>query len=127
MGNNSEAARRQAKLEKFRRLNACQKALQATLVVAKKGLNRNPSPEERRALDENILDLTERITILEARILAVRNGAGNDNVAMPTDEQVAETGAISAEVEGLTNENLTVAGALALAIRGANLAREVSG
>ena len=121
-----EAAKQKARLEKFRRLNDAQKALQAARVVARKGLNRNPSPEQRRDLDENILDLTERITILEARILAVRNGGGNDNIAMPSDEQVAETGAILAEVEGLTNQNITAAGALALAIRGANLAREVT-
>ena len=121
-----EAAKQKARLEKFRRLNDAQKAIQAARVVARKGLNRNPSPEQRRDLDENILDLTERIGILEARILAVRNGGGNDNIAMPSDEQVAETGAILAEVEGLTNQNITAAGALALAIRGANLAREVT-
>jgi len=113
-------------LEKFRQLTAAQSAIHDSITQAKKGLNRNPSPEERRALDENILDLAEKNTILEARILAVRNGGGADSVPMPTAAQIAAIGDLSAEVEGLTNENLTAAGALALSTRALTLATELT-
>ena len=113
-------------LEKYRQLTAAQSAIHDAITWAKKGLNRNPSVEERRALDEHILDLAEKNAILEARILAVRNGGGNDTVSMPTQAQISVIGDLSAEVEGMTNDNLTAAASLALATTAMKLASELS-
>jgi|GEM_PF-4185433 len=74
------------RLETYKRLTTAQSALFDALGTAQKGLLRNPSPEQARALNQTILDLNERIATLEARILAVRSGT---TVAMPTDAQVA--------------------------------------
>ena len=126
MGDHDDA-KKKAQLEKYRQLTAAQSSIQDSLTWAKKGLNRNPSPEQRRALDESILDMAERITILDARILSVRNSGGNDTVSMPTPEQIAATGALAAEVELLTNDNLTAAAALSVATKGLKLASELAG
>ena len=112
-------------LEKYRQLTAAQSAIYDAITWAKKGLNRNPSVEEGRALDEHILDLAEKNAILEARILAVRNSGGND-VPMPSPAQISAIGSLSAEVEGLTNDNLTAAAALSLATKAMKLASELA-
>lgn len=113
-------------LEKYRHLTAAQSAIHDSITWAKKGVNRNPSVEERRALDEHILDLVEKNATLEARILAVRNSGGNDNVPMPSPAQISAIGSLSAEVEGLTNDNLTAAAALSLATKAMKLAGELA-
>ncbi len=113
-------------LEKYRQLTAAQSAIHDAITWAKKGLNRNPSVEEGRALDEHILDLAEKNAIIEARILAVRNSDGNDTVPMPSPAQISAIGDLSAEVEGLTNDNLTAAAALSLATKAMKLAGELA-
>jgi hypothetical protein len=113
------------RIEKYRQLTTAQSAIHDSITWAKKGLNRHPSPEERRALDEHILDFAEKNAILEARILAVRNNQGNVTVPMPTSAQISTIGSLSAEVEGLTNDNLTAAAAISLATKAMTLAGEL--
>ncbi len=125
MGDELDSAQTR-QLEKYRQLTAAQSAIHDAITWTKKGLNRNPSVEERRALDEHILDLAEKNAILEARILAVRNSGGNDTVPMPSPAQISAIGDLSAEVEGLTNDNLTAAAALSLATKGLKLASELA-
>lgn len=113
-------------LEKYRQLAAAQSAIHDSIAWAKKGLNRNPRVEERRALDEHILDLAEKNAILEARILALLASRGDARVPMPSQEQITAIGDLSAEVEGLTNDNLTAAAALSLATNAMKLAGELA-
>lgn len=123
MGDND--ARKQAQVEKLRHLVKAVSIVRDTLAWAKKGVNRNPSPEQRRQLDQLILDLAAKIAILDARIIALRS-AGAENVAMPSPEQIAATGALAADVEALTNDSLTAASALSVATRGLKLATDLT-
>ena len=108
------------RFETYKHLTAAQSTLFDALGTAQKGLLRNPSPELARSLDQTILDLNEQIAILETRILAVRRGTAA--IPMPTDAQVAAISALTAEVEGLKNDNLTAEMALALGTKAMTLA-----
>ena len=76
-------------------------------------------------MNESILEMDERISILEARIISVLNGTGGA-IPMPSDDQVSQTAILLAEVEGLTNNNLTAAAALSVTTKGLKLVRELT-
>ena len=126
MSNDTDDVKEQ-QLAKFRQLRAAETAIYDAITTAKKGLLLNPSVEEKRALNEHILDLSEKRAILRAQIQAVRSGGGRDTVPMPTQQQVAQIGNLAVEVEQLTNDNLTAAAALTVATTGMKLANELVG
>lgn len=113
-------------LETYRQLKAAQSSIIDAIGCARKGLLLNPSTEEERELNQSILDWAEKSEILEARILAVRNAGAGDTIKPPTAAQVTAIGSLSAEVEGLTNDNLTAAAALSLATKAMKLAGELT-
>lgn len=82
------------------------------LIVAKQGLELNPTPDERRRLDLQILDLEEQRARIDAKMIAIL--ASSTATAMPSEEQIKEIARLSGEVEQMTNANATASAAISL-------------
>jgi hypothetical protein len=92
---------------------------------ANQGLRRNPSPEAQRQLDTTILELAEKSSLIEAKMIAVRRG--DSGIPMPSDEHVETIAQLTGDVEAMTTDNVTASGALALAGKVLVVATEIAG
>ncbi len=108
-------------VEKYQRLSDAYELAEDGIVVAKNGLLENPTPEDRRALDKQILELAEESAIVEAKMIAVRRGDGG--IAMPTQAQVDDIARLAGEVETLRNQSAAAGDAVALAGKILDLAK----
>ena len=70
------------------------------LAVARLGLNGNPTKEERRQLDEDILELGLQRTRLTNEMIAL--GRGQGSTTPPTPDQINEIKALAEKVDKLT-------------------------
>lgn len=113
-------------VETYRLLRKAQSSTHEAIVCAKKGLNRNPKDEEGRALDSQILKLAERNAILQQRLLTIAAEKSATKIPMPSQSQVDAIGALSRQVEELTNDRLTAAAALALAMTALRVATDLT-
>jgi hypothetical protein len=94
------------------------------IAIAQKGLLKNPSPEEERKLNRTLAKLELERATISAKLDALI--AGNQDIAGPTPGQVQEISSLTAQVEVLTNANLTASGAVALTSRILTLATDIA-
>lgn len=94
------------------------------IALARKGLEKNPSTEEGRELNETLNELERQRTEIQAKMDALIANARA--VAGPTPEQVARMSALTAEVGAQTNASVTASAAVALSARALALATEVA-
>lgn len=94
------------------------------IVLAKKGLLRNPSPEERRDLDKQILELGEQSTLIWEMMIAIRTET--KTIKMPKQEQINEIARLSGEVEALTKGAINASQAVVLAGKVLDIAAKVA-
>jgi len=92
--------------------------------MAQKGLEKNPSKEEERELNETLVELERKRAEIRAKLDALI--AGSRQVASPTTAQVKKVSDLTAEVEAATNASITASGAVALTSRILSLASEIA-
>jgi hypothetical protein len=92
--------------------------------AAQKGLEKNPSKEEERELNETLLELELRRAEIRAKLDALI--AATRQVVFPTAAQVKEISKLTAEVEALTNASITASAAVAVTSRVLSLASEIA-
>ena len=95
--------------------------LQDADLAAELVLDANPSPEERRQLDDQRDEIARKIAVVEGRLLAMIHQS--QPVPMPDDATVKEIATLCAEAERLTNKAVAAAGAVDLATRALALAQ----
>ena len=105
----------------YQALSDAYELIEDAIVLAKNGLLENPTPEERRSLDKQILELAERSAIVEAKMLAARRG--EERIAMPSKTQLDSIAVLTGEVEALRNQSVAAADAIALAGRVLEMAK----
>jgi translation initiation factor 6 (eIF-6) len=103
----------QAILATFRAMSDALEMVEDALAVARKGLNANPSKQERRQLDEDILELTLKRSRLTNSMIAL--GRGQGTIRPPTADQIAEIKQLATEVDRLTRESLAASRAVVAA------------
>ena len=106
-------------------LGNARKMVSRGIKLAKKGLLKNPSKEERRDLNRVLLNLERDRATINAMITALINK--EKEIVGPTAEQVAEISELTGEVGKVTNDNLTASGALALSSKVGTLATKIAG
>jgi len=94
------------------------------IALAEEGLEMNPSKEEERALNETLTNLELKRAAIQAKLDALI--AKTRQVAGPTQEQVAQISALTAQVGAQTNASVTASMAVALTSRVLALATEVA-
>ena len=67
------------------------------LIATKQALEDNPTPDERRRLDRQILDLEEQRTRINAKMTAII--ASRQGMSKPSSAQISEIARLSAQVE----------------------------
>lgn len=92
--------------------------------TAQKGLEKNPSKEEERELNETLVVLERKRAEIRAKLNALI--AGGRQVVSPTAAQVKEVSRLTAEVEALTNASITASRAVALTSKILSLASEIA-
>ena len=90
----------EATLKRFRAMSVALEMVEDALAVARLGLNGNPTKEERRQLDEDILELGLQRTRLTNEMIAL--GRGQGSTTPPTPEQINEIKALAEKVDKLT-------------------------
>jgi hypothetical protein len=100
----------EATLEAFRTLSEALEMVEDALALVRQGLNANPTKEERRQLDEDILELALKRTRLTSALLAL--GRGDATITPPTPGQIAEIKALAARVDQLTRESIAASDAV---------------
>ena len=96
----------------------------AAIALAEKGLERNPSKEEERALNETLNDLELKRAEIRATLDALI--AKTRPVAGPTQEQVARISTLTGEVGAQTDASVTASAAVAVTAKVLALAAEVA-
>ena len=94
------------------------------IALAEKGLERNPSREEERELNQTLIDLEERRAEIQAKLDALVDGT--QQLAGPTRAQVAQISSLTGQVEAETNASETASGAVTLSARVLALATEIA-
>jgi hypothetical protein len=94
------------------------------IAVAQMGLHRNPSTGEARALNETLVELQAKRAIIRAKLTAI--ASASQPVDAPTKEQVAEIGALTAQVEKLTSAATSASAAVAFSSRVLAVATDVA-
>lgn len=107
----------------YKALSDALEMIEDAIVVAKQGLLQNPTKEERRALDAEILELEAKRAKISAKMIAL--GRGEPSVKKPTDAQIAEIAALAGEVDRLTRASAAASQALAITGRVLDLMSEV--
>lgn len=87
-------------LTTFRAMSVGLEMVEDALAVARLGLNGNPTKEERRQLDEDILDLALQRTRLTNGMITL--GRGEGTISPPTARQIDEIKALAEKVDRLT-------------------------
>jgi hypothetical protein len=82
------------------------------LILASQGLERNPSPDERRDLNAQILDLQEQRTRIDGKMTALI--ARGTALTPPTQAQVDEIAALTGRVEQQKNQAVAASMTVAL-------------
>lgn len=100
----------QATLAAFRAMSDALEMVEDGLAVARQGLNSNPTKQERRQLDEDILDLGLKRTRLTSAMIAL--GRGQATISPPTAEQIAEIKALAGQVDQLTQQSVAASDAV---------------
>lgn len=100
----------QATLETFRAMSDALEMVEDALAIARQGLNANPSKQERRQLDEDILDLALKRTRLTSAMIAL--GRGQGTIRPPTADQIAEIKTLAGQVDRLTQQSVAASGAV---------------
>ena len=106
-------AEEQAALATFRAMSEALEMVEDALAVARKGLNANPTKQERRELDEDILDLALKRTRLTNSLIAL--GRGQETIQPPTPGQIAEIKALATQVDQLTRQSVAASQAVTAA------------
>ena len=89
------------------------------IVAARQALLENPTKEERRELNEQILELEAKRAKITNKLIALgRPGAA---VSPPTDAQIAEIKGLAEEVDKLTRASEGAARAISVAPRGLDM------
>lgn len=104
------AARPSARDALFKALADAQEMASDAITVAEKGLNANPTREQRRILNEDILELNAKFTKLQGHLLALARGG--DVIARPTDRQLRELARLSASVDRMVNRSVSASQAV---------------
>ena len=94
------------------------------IALAEKGLEKNPSKEDERQLNETLNDLEIKRGEIQAKLNAMI--AQTRQVADPTQAQVAQISQLTAQVGAQTNASVTASAAVALTSRVLALATEVA-
>ena len=94
------------------------------IAVAEKGLEKNPSKEEERKLNQTLVDLDLKRAKIQAKLDAQVNRTAP--LAGPTAAQVAEVATLTGEVQRLTGRALTASAAVRVTTRVLALATEVA-
>jgi len=97
----------------------------AAIALAEKGLEKNPSTDEERTLNQTLNDLELQRAALQAKIDALIQQTRH--IPGPTAKQVAEVSQLTQEVEAVTDASLTASRAVTLTSRTLALATEVAG
>jgi hypothetical protein len=92
--------------------------------TARKGLEKNPTKEDERELNETLVDLERKRTEIRAKLNALI--AGERQVVTPTAAQVKEISNLTAQVEALTNASITASAAVALTAKILSLATDIA-
>lgn len=92
--------------------------------TAQKGLEKNPTKEEERELNETLVQLERKRAEIRAKLDAMI--AATRQVVSPTAAQVQEISNLTAEVEALTNASVTASAAVALTSKILTLATEIA-
>jgi translation initiation factor 6 (eIF-6) len=103
----------QAILATFRVMSDALEMVEDALAVARQGVNANPTKQERRQLDEDILELALKRSRLTNSLIAL--GRGQGTVRPPTAGQVAQIKELATEVDRLTRESIAASGAVVAA------------
>jgi hypothetical protein len=94
-----------ATLAMFRAMSDALEMVDDALAVARQGLNTNPTKQERRQLDEDILDLALKRTRLTSALIAL--GRGERTISPPSAQQIARIKELAGEVDQLTRQSVT--------------------
>jgi len=94
------------------------------IAVAEMGLRRNPSTDEARKLNQNLVELRAKRAIIRAKLTAI--ASASRPVDAPTSDQVKEISALTAQVENLTNAATTASATVAFSSRVLTVATNVA-
>jgi hypothetical protein len=113
-GNDGNASERAAEIaaETYQALRDSLTAVEDMLILANQGLERNPSPDERRDLNGQILDLQEQRTRIDGKMTALI--ARGTALSPPTPAQLAEIAALTGRVEQQKNQAIAASMTIAL-------------
>jgi hypothetical protein len=100
----------QAVLATFRAMSDALEMVEDALAVARLGLNANPTRQERRQLDEDILELALKRTRLTSTMIAL--GRGEQTIQPPSAAQIAEIKTLAAQVDQLTQQSVAASEAV---------------
>jgi hypothetical protein len=110
-GNASKSAD-QIAAETYQALRDSLTVVEDVLILAHQGLERNPSPDERRDLNGQILDLQEQRTRIDGKMTALI--AHGTALSPPTHAQLAEIAALTGRVEQQKNQAVAASMTVAL-------------
>lgn len=94
----------------FKALADAQEMVSDAISIAENALDENPTREQRRVLDEEILELNAKFSKLQGRLLAMAKG--KSVIARPTDPQLAALTKLSEEVDSLAHTSVSASEAL---------------
>ena len=94
------------------------------IALAQKGLLKNPSTEQERQLNRILAKLELERADIQAKITALIGKAKGVNG--PNEDQVLEVSNLTAQVDVLTNANITASGAIALTSNILGVATEIA-
>jgi hypothetical protein len=92
--------------------------------TAQKGLEKNPTKEQERDLNETLVELERKRAEIRAKLNALI--ASTRQVVCPTVGQVNEISKLTAEVAALTNASITASAAVAVTSKVLGLATEIA-
>jgi hypothetical protein len=95
---------------KFRSLSVLLEMTEDAIVVAKKGLLKNPEKEERRELDENILELTAKRAKITNTMIAIASNAAA--MPLPPPELVKQIARLADKVDEMSRANVVASAAV---------------
>jgi hypothetical protein len=95
-----------------------------SLILANQALLQAPNKEERRTLDETILELELRRNQTINRMLLLTKNSGA--ITPPTDTQISQVKSLAAEVDELAAHNQNVASALSVTSQVLSLLQSVA-
>ena len=86
--------------------------VQDAIIIAKQGLNMNPTKEQKRQLLEDRLELEAKLQRLNGKLLGLASNQGG--LTPPTRAQIDEIKSLTAEVEKSTQQNLDASASIVM-------------